>query len=126
MIPILGEIVEAAAGYFKARQERKVREAEIDGKLQEIKLQAMSAAENAEIALSIAQVNTAKWRADWFTFLFSIPLIMAFHPKTAAIVKAGFEVLDGMPTWYKVYLGSAVAASFGLYTLNRVWQWWHS
>jgi hypothetical protein len=59
------------------------------------------------------------WKDEWFTLLFSIPLIMAFVPEMVHIVRAGFEVLEGMPDWYKGFLGAAVAASFGIRALSK-------
>jgi hypothetical protein len=86
----------------------------------------MQQAENADIALSIAQINSAGWKDDWFTYVFSIPLIFAFVPWAVPYIKAGFAVLETMPVWYKAYLGSAVASAFGLHTVDRVWKWWNS
>jgi len=46
--------------------------------------------------------------------LFSIPCILAFYEPAVPAVMRGFSVLEGMPDWYKAFLGAAVAASFGL------------
>jgi len=48
-----------------------------------------------------------------------VPLCMAFIPEAVPIVSAGFDVLEGMPDWYKAFLGAAVAASFGIRTLTK-------
>ena len=63
----------------------------------------------------------ASFKDEWFVLLFSIPLILAFIPDAVPHVKAGFDVLESMPDWYKGFLGAAVAASFGLRTLAK----WH-
>jgi len=44
---------------------------------------------------------------------------MAFIPEAVPVVSAGFDVLEGMPDWYKAFLGAAVAASFGIRTLSK-------
>lgn len=59
------------------------------------------------------------WKDEWFTLLFSVPLVMAFVPEMVPVVSAGFNVLEGMPDWYKGFLGAAVAASFGIRTLSK-------
>jgi len=51
---------------------------------------------------------------EWFTILFSVPCILAFFPSMVPVVMQGFNALDGMPDWYKGFLGAAVAASFGI------------
>lgn len=119
---LVGPVVEA----YKARQERKAMEHETETALHSKKLDAMREAQSAEIALSIAQVNTAGWKDDWFTYLLSVPLIMAFFPAGQALVAHAFATLEQMPLWYKAFLGSAVASSFGLHTVDRAWKWWHA
>lgn len=111
---------------YKSRQDRKAKEKEVDNALQEKKLEAMQRAESAEIALSIAQVNSAGWKDDWFTLLFSVPFVMAFIPLLQEVAREGLLIIEGYPTWLKAYLGSAVAASFGLHTVDRAWKMWHS
>ena len=56
----------------------------------------------------------SSWKDEWFTLLFSIPCILAFYEPAVPAVMRGFSVLEGMPDWYKAFLGAAVAASFGL------------
>jgi hypothetical protein len=45
--------------------------------------------------------------------------VLAFVPEAVDIVRNGFVVLEGMPDWYKGFLGAAVAASFGIRTLSK-------
>lgn len=59
------------------------------------------------------------WKDEFFTLLFSVPLVLAFVPEAVDIVRNGFAVLEGMPDWYKGFLGAAVAASFGIRTLSK-------
>jgi len=35
------------------------------------------------------------------------------------VVQEGFRVLEGMPEFYKAFLGAAVAASFGIRALSK-------
>ena len=54
------------------------------------------------------------WKDEWLTLLFSVPLVMAFVPSAVPYVIEGFKALEGMPEWYRVYLGVIMAASFGV------------
>ena len=74
--------------------------------------------------------NTADWEVtqadasrnslkdEWLTLLFSLPLIGAFTGFEKEI-EEGFRVLNGMPDYYKAFLGAAVAASFGIKSLAK-------
>ena len=66
-----------------------------------------------------AQGSQSSWKDEWFTVLFSIPLIMCFIPPLVPYVEQGFAVLETMPDWYKGFLGAAVAASFGIRSLTN-------
>jgi hypothetical protein len=67
----------------------------------------------------MANGSKSSWKDEWFTILFSIPCIMAFFPELVPYVEQGFKVLEGMPDWYKAFLGAAVAASFGIRSLTN-------
>ena len=66
-----------------------------------------------------AAASQTSWKDEWFTVLFSIPLIMCFIPPLVPYVEQGFAVLATMPDWYKGFLGAAVAASFGIRSLTN-------
>ena len=61
-----------------------------------------------------AQNSGTSWKDEWLTLLFSIPLVMCFIPPLVPYVEQGFQALQGMPEWYRYYLGVIVAASFGV------------
>jgi hypothetical protein len=107
---LIAPVTELVGGHFKRKAEEK--QAQHERKLEVIKHEA-----NWD---NIQATNSAtSWKDEWFTVLFSIPLVMAFVPEMVQIVKDGFEVLDQMPDWYKGFLGAAVAASFGIRTLSK-------
>ena len=56
---VLNLLVGPVVDFFKDRAANKAKEKELDNVLQQKKIDAMERAENAEIALSIAQINTA-------------------------------------------------------------------
>lgn len=59
------------------------------------------------------------WKDEWFSLLLSIPFIGAFIPAAVPHIQEGFLVLEGMPDYYKGFLGAAIAASFGIRTLSK-------
>lgn len=117
---VTGPIAEA----YKSRNERLIKEKELRDAAHARVLEAISKEKELEQAVTLAQLAKNDWRDDWFTYLFSIPLIGAFIPFAVPYILKGFAVLDTMPVWYKVYLGSAVSAAFGLSVVDKAWKWW--
>lgn len=60
-----------------------------------------------------AKNSASSWKDEWFTLLFSIPLVLAFFPSAVPTVEAGFAALERAPDWYKQALAVLVAASVG-------------
>jgi len=58
--------------------------------------------------------NKESYKDEWLTFIFSIPLILAFIPRCEEIVSKGFEALDKCPTWYKAAVSAMIASVFSL------------
>jgi hypothetical protein len=107
---LIAPIANLLGGWLKNKAEEKQA-------LHERKLESIKHEANWD---NIQATNSGtSWKDEWFTLLFSIPLIMAFVPEMVQIVRDGFEVLEGMPDWYKGFLGAAVAASFGIRTLSK-------
>ena len=107
---LISPIASLLGGYLKNKAEEK--QAIHERKLETIKHEA-----NWD---NIQATNSGtSFKDEWFTLLFSVPLVMAFVPEMVPIVRAGFEVLETMPDWYKAFLGAAVAASFGIRTLSK-------
>ena len=107
---LIAPIANLLGGWLKNKAEEK--QALHERKLETIKHEANW--DNIQAANS-----GTSFKDEWFTLLFSIPLVMAFVPEMVQIVRDGFEVLEGMPDWYKGFLGAAVAASFGIRTLSK-------
>jgi hypothetical protein len=64
-----------------------------------------------------ASASASSWKDEWFVILLSIPLIGAFIPEARPFIEDGFICLDAMPVYYKGFLASAIAASFGIKSL---------
>jgi hypothetical protein len=107
---LLGPLTDLIGGHLERKAEEKRA-------VHERKLEAIKQDSNWENI----QAGNAKssWKDEWFTLLFSIPCILAFYEPAVPIVMQGFVVLEGMPDWYKGFLGAAVAASFGLRGLTN-------
>lgn len=59
------------------------------------------------------------FKDEWFVLVLSVPMIGAFIPSVVPYIEEGFRVLDGMPDYYKGFLGAAIAASFGIKALSN-------
>jgi len=107
---ILAPIAQLLGSYLKNKAEEK--QAVHERKLEVIKHE--SSWDNIQ-----ATNAGSSWKDEYFTILFSIPLIMAFIPEAVPVVQEGFRVLEAMPEFYKAFLGAAVAASFGIRALSK-------
>ena len=107
---IIAPVANLVSGYLKNKAEEKQA-------VHERKLEVIKHESNWD---NIQATNSGtSWKDEWFTLLFSVPLVLAFVPEAVDIVRNGFVVLEGMPDWYKGFLGAAVAASFGIRTLSK-------
>jgi len=107
---LIGSVTELVGGHFKRKSEE--RQAQHERKLEVIKHE--SNWDNIQ-----ASNSGSSWKDEWFTLLFSVPLVMAFIPEAVPVVQEGFKVLESMPDFYKAFLGAAVAASFGIRALSK-------
>lgn len=123
---LLKIVTEPLARGFEAYQTRKIKERELQDAAHARMVEGIRHSEDLNHALTLAQISNSGWKDEWFTFLFSIPLILAFIPPCVPFLKAGFQALEQMPLWYKAFLGAAITASFGLNTVDRAWKWWNS
>lgn len=73
----------------------------------------------AEWEIIQAENSRHGWKDEFWTIILSIPLILCFFPSCVPIVKAGFEAIKDMPTFYQYWLGVAILSSFGIRTLKR-------
>lgn len=68
----------------------------------------------------MAEGSQDSWKDEYWTIVLSIPAILAFIPGAVPYVEAGFTVLEGMPDWYKIALGVAIAAAFGIKKVHQL------
>jgi len=103
---------QVVSGYLETKK------AKAENKLTEIKAKTdiLNKQIKGDIEYDIEAIKGGKdsLKDEWLTFIFSIPLILAFIPGCEEIVSRGFEALDKCPTWYKAAVSAMIASVFGL------------
>tara|TARA_R100000231_G_C5314125_1_gene161365 strand:- start:613 stop:987 length:375 start_codon:yes stop_codon:yes gene_type:complete len=103
---------QVVSGYLETKK------AKAENKLTEIKAQTdiLNKQIKGEIDFDIEAIkgNKDSYKDEWLTFLFSIPLVLAFIPGCEDIVSRGFEALEKCPTWYKAAVSAMIASVFSL------------
>jgi len=103
---------------IKVQQEDKELEREHEARMKKIDVAFELAKQGQKIEADwdTAAQNNMKhsWKDEWFTLLFSIPLVAAFIPYLQPYILKGFEVLKQTPDWYMWLVVGIVTATFGL------------
>ena len=103
---------QVVSGYLETKK------AKAENKLTEIKAKTdiLNKQIKGDIEYDIEAIKGGKdsLKDEWLTFIFSIPLILAFIPGCEEIVSRGFEALDKCPTWYKAAVSAMIASVFSL------------
>ncbi|MDA7514301.1 hypothetical protein N8508_00770 [bacterium] len=107
---LIGPITGLVGDHFKRKSEEK--RATHDRKMEAIRQDANW--ENIHAANA-----SSSWRDEFFSLLFSLPLIMCFIPPLVPYVRDGFEVLEAMPEYYRMLLAALVASSVGIRGLTK-------
>jgi|TARA_B110000503_G_scaffold137324_2_gene221345 hypothetical protein len=108
-IPIISGVIELGQTWLEGKNKKEFAKAEAQAT---VIVKAAESEANWETIMATNSGNSLK--DEWLTFLFSIPMILAFFPPMVDDVEAGFAVLAGMPDWYQYTLSVIVAASFGI------------
>jgi len=115
MIGLIKTLVGVGGTFLQGKMDNK--KAEIEGRNNAIQEKLKQSGTWDEIH---AKNSGESWKDEWFTLLFSIPLVLAFIPSAVPFVEQGFKVLDLMPDWYKQALAVLVAASVGYQKLTQL------
>lgn len=107
---LIGPVVNLVGGHFERKAEEK--RAVHDRKMESIK-------QDANWENIHANNANDSWRDEFFTVLFSIPLVACFIPALVPYVRDGFEVLETMPEYYRAMLAALVASSVGVRGLTK-------
>jgi len=115
MFGLIKTLVGVGGTFLQGKMDNK--KAEIEGRNNAIQEKLKQSGTWDEIH---AKNSGESWKDEWFTLLFSIPLVLAFVPAAVPYVEQGFRVLDLMPDWYKQVLAVLVAASVGYQKLTQL------
>ena len=115
MFALIKTLVGVGGTFLQGKMDNK--KAEIEGRNNAIQEKLKQSGTWDEIH---AKNSGESWKDEWFTLLFSIPLVLAFIPSAVPYVEQGFRVLDLMPDWYKQALAVLVAASVGYQKLTQL------
>lgn len=129
-LSILTGVPAAAVDYFKRKAELKAerlaQRVQLEGALQQKKLEQISEAEGYEQAWNLAQIQNSGWKDEFWTIVLAAPFIGCFLPYMAPYVLRGFEIIEKTPEWYRWYVGVAISAAFGLQTAAKAYKWWNT
>jgi len=115
MLGLIKTLVGVGGTFLQGKMDNK--KAEIEGRNNAIQEKLKQSGTWDEIH---AKNSGESWKDEWFTLLFSIPLVLAFIPSAVPYVEKGFIVLELMPDWYKQALAVLVAASVGYEKLTQL------
>ncbi len=114
---LAGTLISGVTGYFSDKQKIKATETEGQVKLSQAKTDALidiiKTQGAGDIAWENTQIQNSGWKDEWWTVLFSTPLIMSFIPAAQETVQEGFVIIGTLPEWYQIGVGIAISAAFG-------------
>lgn len=67
----------------------------------------------------MSQASQNSWKDEFWTVIFSIPLVMCFVPGGAQFVQAGFDAISDTPDWYQNTVLALVGASVGIRHIGK-------
>lgn len=106
---LLGGALGIGGDYLKAKNELKLTKVQGEIDVTKKKAESIDTWEQTQ-----AKNSQTSWKDEFWTVVWSIPVILAFTPEGAKYALAGFEALKQMPEWYTYTLMTIVLASFGI------------
>jgi hypothetical protein len=106
---ILDMVVGGVIGWFKDKS--AIKKAKVEGEIKAIHNASQNTADWEQLHAKGSQTS---WKDEFWTLVFSVPLIMGFVPGGEVYTARGFEALSTMPEWYQYTLVTMVLASFGI------------
>jgi hypothetical protein len=77
-----------------------------------------SESEGRDAEWELASIKNSGYKDEWVLFMISIPMVLAFIPRTVTYVEQGFAALANTPTWYQFMISSIFLAIYGI----RLWR----
>ena len=120
----MGGVLKPVGDYLNRRQDIKAQEHQNTVEL--LKAQGERQAQLARDGLTadaaweqeFARQAAGSWKDEFELIVISIPLLMCFHHKGAALVQAGFEAINKTPAWFQFLTVSIYLANYGI----RYWR----
>jgi len=116
MLNILGAVAGIAGNWVdgkveetKAKAAVKVEKAKADAEVHK-----KIAAGKIDWEANMADATKGSWKDEYLTVVLTIPAILVFFPGMTDHIKAGFAVLETLPSFYQNLLYICVTASFGI------------
>jgi hypothetical protein len=106
---IAGNWVDGKVEETKAKAAVKVEKAKADAEVQK-----RVATGEIDWEANMADATKDSWKDEFALVVLLLPSILVFIPSLTEHVKAGFEVLNTLPSWYQYLLFIAVSSSFGI------------
>lgn len=69
-----------------------------------------------------AKGSISSWNDEYWTIVFSLPLILCFFPEYVDTVRQGFEAIESTPEWYRWCVITLVGASVGIRNIPKLWR----
>ena len=109
LLGVAGDVVKSVADTKKAKAEQKVTEIKA-------KTELLNKQIKGEIAYDLEAIKGSKdsWKDEAALIVLLLPAVLVFVPFMTPHIKAGFEALHSLPTYYQHLLYIAISASFGI------------
>ena len=126
MIPIIGPIFSLLSSGIESYTEVKKTKLKNKAIIEEGEQKRLTKAQDddAKWEQIMAENQDESWKDEYLTIILTIPLVMAFIPSLAPYVEQGFAVLERVPEWYKIAIGSMIASVFAIRKVEQIKKIW--
>lgn len=110
------------------KQNNKANKIATDQAIQVQRLVNIEAGRISEVEWNLKSMDQGGARANWITFLISMPLVLIFGPDALQQqIADGFVELDKLPGWYTSAVGLMIGSAFGYqkytdFVMNRAYK----
>lgn len=110
--------------WFRARQERQLIQIRTETEIAQAEATAAIARagsqQDHEHSWEQRAQDNSGWKDEYWTVLLSLPLILVFIPGMTQYVLDGFRALEETPEWYRIAVGLAIGAAFGVRKFSQL------
>lgn len=113
---VLGFISEPIKGWQERKTLKVQHKNELEVLVHTAKIEAIKTGQTQDYDLDkIAMQNMNKsWKDEIVLAIFLMPLVLAFFPDYVENVKAGFQAIEQMPTWYMSVIIGMIIVIYGM------------